>query len=250
MSDDGAEPRSSELRTGLDGLANLIKHFIVRDIIYAIGGGVLLLSAAYGFGSLSSLEEGLRTAPPLLSLLAVGVAWAVGYAVSDGLGGIMPALLFRGWRFKVFGPRKAQLRFGGPRWWPFVRSDYIATPQTFPKHLFESFTQRHWVSAEDAKVSIDQCREAAGDLIDREFGSYHRTAMLRHLGTALGASGLLSTAFIFVGARTHGVRHPWLVAAGPLAISVLLLMIGWVKALQQQQDMIREAVRQKDHPRR
>src|SRR5215475_6949835 len=87
------QQQQSEGLKGLDGLANLIKHFIVRDLIYAIGGGLLLVSVVYACGVLDAELRALAGAPSIVSLLVVGAALAIGYAVSDGLGGIVPALL-------------------------------------------------------------------------------------------------------------------------------------------------------------
>ena len=217
---------------GMDALANLAKHFIIRDVIYAIGGGVLILSATYACGSLSTELQALATAPTIASLLLIGISWAVGYGVSDGLGGIVPALLNGSLRS---GAKPYNLQ--SPSWWPFVRTDYIHKAQDWPKRLFESFAQEEWKPPSRDEVSVDDFRETAADLIDQEFGSYHRTVLLRHLGSAIGACGLLSSLttifgmWMKVGWTALGVVF----SLGGVFVSVLLLMIGWVKALQQTQ---------------
>jgi len=71
-------------------------------------------------------------------------------------------------------------------------------------------------------------------LIKEEFGPYHRTVPLRHLGAAVGGSGLLSALLFGAGALfvAHDTFVVW-VALGGIVVSLLLLALGWIKALQQ-----------------
>jgi hypothetical protein len=225
---------------GLDGLANLVKHFIIRDIIYAIGGGLLIMSIVYAAGALREELEFLGKAPTVISLLLIGTSWAIGYAVSDGLGGVLPMLFMRK-KEMATGSFSAK---GGPKFWPFVRPDFIDVPQELPKRLFQSFSQQAW-EARDQKVTVDDVRAAAAALIDREFGSYHRTVLLRHLGTAVGACGLLASVITLVGVAYNHSPLGWWFSIGGFLISVLLLMIGWIKALQQTHEINKEANRRK-----
>jgi hypothetical protein len=239
VGDDVSESKP-EGGSGFDALANLVKHFIVRDVIYAIGGGVLILSLTYAFGDLRGELTYLKDAPTVVSLLLAGVAWAVGYAMSDGMGGIIPACWPKAWQ---------------PRLWPFVKTDYIGHVRRLPKRLFESFAQEEWrwnptepagrtetpATARDALPVIDHRRAVAADLIAQEFGSYHRTVLLRHLGSAIGACGLFAGALAFYGAWKHDNPLARAFAVGAVFVSCVLLAIGWVKALQQMNEINKEA---------
>ena len=224
---------------GLDALANLAKHFIIRDVIYAIGGGVLILSVSYASGTQPA--ELVEQSPTIVSLLLVGVAWAVGYAVADGLGGIVPALLNGSLRS---GAKPCEIH--SPRLWPFVRTDYFRKPQKMPRILFESFAQEKWETPTEEEVSVDNAREMAAALIDREFGSYHRTVLLRHLGSAIGGCGFLAGIIAFIGTAFRPNTLGWALSVGGIIVSALLLAIGWVKALQQAHD-INKAVMKSKH---
>jgi hypothetical protein len=199
-----------------ESLAKLFKHFIVRDLIYAIAGGVLIVGITYAAGNLSQQLAVLDEAPLIVTLLVAGVAWAVGYGVSDGLGGVVPTLL----------PTRVQ------QLWPLVPPYLPQAPGPWLQRRFDGFTSIQWPEG-IAKSSPRALGRAADALINQEFGEYHRTVLLRHLGGAVGACGCLASLIVLVAAVFRSDSLAFTYSMTGLLLSALLVVLGLIKALQQ-----------------
>jgi hypothetical protein len=201
----------------MESVAKVFKHFIVRDLIYAIAGSVLIVGITYAAGDLSQQLAALDEAPIMVTLLVAGVAWAVGYGVSDGLGGLVPTLL----------PTRVQ------QLWPFVPSYLPQAPGPWLQRRFYGFANIQWPQG-IVGSSSEALRQAADTLMNQEFGEYHRTVQLRYLGGAVGACGCLASVIVLVSAvfrADSGAAITYSIAG--LLLGALLVILGLIKALQQ-----------------
>jgi len=67
----------------MDELVKAVRHFIMRDVIFVLGGSVILISFVYLFHALGHATPDLEKIPNVLYLLGAGFAYFIGYVIQD-----------------------------------------------------------------------------------------------------------------------------------------------------------------------
>jgi cell division protein FtsW (lipid II flippase) len=81
-------------------LVKALKNFIVRDIIYIIGGAIVIISFLYLHNRMDFLLKHANDDHTAVCLLLLGIAYAVGYCFQDTaswIGIVTTASYFRPW---------------------------------------------------------------------------------------------------------------------------------------------------------
>lgn len=183
-----------------DALSELVKtlrYFIIRDMIYIIGGGIVLASVFDGVYGLDRLDN-----PPVaLWLLLGGVAWVVGYALQDGSGLVRLSSTL-----------------------------YTPQPNVIIKKLYLLFTRERW---DDSQLAISVLATTWCETKDEHMlAEGQRIIHLMMVGTTM-APCLAVAAVVFLG--RHWGSFPsakWLLGISGLVLSFVLWALGWVKNLQ------------------
>jgi len=106
----------------MGAFTRLLKDFFIRDVVFAIGRALVIVGVFYLGGRLSAELKSLEDARASIQLLLAGLAWAVGYAVYDGLGWLVQIPIF-------------------------VPSYHLEEPRgAFVRRLYERFTRTHWTA--------------------------------------------------------------------------------------------------------
>jgi hypothetical protein len=186
----------------------------MRDIVFIIGGGLVIFSLLHYFGHVQKILD-LRWG---FYLFIGGVAYVIGYAVQDGAG---------------------LLRIVTTR-------DYFKA-NWFVKFLYKRHTGQDWKDIEpfdSVKVRITIDEKASG----RSIGRLERYNSLRQIGTTIGPCGLIST--IIFGLHLCKAKCGFEITLRVVAfiLSLLLICLGWVKTAQYTQFLYRLFIEIKDKP--
>jgi len=186
----------------------------MRDIVFILGGGLVIFSLLHYFDNVQKVLE-LRWG---FYLFVGGIAYVIGYAVQDGAG---------------------LLRIVTTR-------DYFKA-NWFVKFLYERFTGQDWKDIEpfdSVKVRITIDEKASG----RSIGRLERYNSLRQIGTTIGPCGLISA--IIFGLHLFKAKSEFAITLTVVAfiLSLLLICLGWVKTAQYMQFLYRLFIEIKDKP--
>lgn len=146
-------------------LIKIIRHFITRDVIYIIGGSIVILSFMYKFNRISTTNL-----PVAFYILGAGVSYILGYTIQD--------------TFSLL---------------PFVKTRTRLQYNTFIQKLYKIFV------GEDGKwellmtINLDDARrELDSQGRERIQAQLERIITLKHIGMAIGSCGLVSSTFLIL----------------------------------------------------
>ena len=183
--------------------------FFFRDVMFVLGGSAIILSFLYVYDRLPSKEPSIG-----VYALAVGFAYALGYAVQDIF------TLFR-----------------------VVRAKAGVPPNSFAKFLYWLFERR---KVEFPNFKNDQYENAKywlyTDGPQRFRDDHERTESLKQIGTTLGPcvalSGLL---LLLLPLLKKYMCFDIVVTLAVLLLGISLFSLGWLKVTQQAQYLLKRA---------
>ena len=200
----------------MNELFKALKNFIVRDIIYIIGGASVILSFLYLFDKISIIEK----CSTFIYLYIAGIAYAIGYCIQD------ISTLFN-----------------------FVTTTYYFKVPSYLQRLYKRFTRQPWKDVPKFGMNeVIQINEKAHE--DNKY-ELQRIISLMQVGTTMGPCAILSglllyckLPFIFLessyGCSLTGLKvilenllFVWALAGVVILIGILLILLGWLKAAQQ-----------------
>jgi len=200
----------------MNELFKALKNFIVRDIIYIIGGASVILSYLYLFDKISIIEK----CSTFGYLYIAGIGYAIGYCIQD--------------IFSVFG---------------LTTTEYYFEVPYHIKQIYEHFARQPWKDVPKFGMNeVIQINEKAHE--DNKY-ELQRIISLMQVGTTMGPCAILSGLllyckfpFIFLespyGFSLTGLKvilenllFVWALAGVVILIGILLILLGWLKAAQQ-----------------
>ena len=196
----------------MDELVKALRHFLVRDIVFILGGAEVILSFLYLFDRVPS-------APPFTwALLFAGFAYILGYVAQDTA--------------SLLGIVRTQLR---------------VEPNRLAAKLFEVFDRADpRVCDERGKVTLDsgeslaKIREFVRRFPDeRIYASVERNAALKQVGTTFGSTSLFSGLLLAFRAIRTGHEFDIALAGSIIGLGILLVLLGWLKVTQQAVQVVR-----------
>lgn len=185
----------------MDELVKTLRDFITRDLLYVVGGGVVGLSYCCLF------QVAVPPSPSTeMALLAIGIAYGVGYAIQDGLS--LTAI---------------------------VTTAPVVNPGRMVRFLYRRFVRAAW--SEIDLTAFNAAKEAFATIAsDRDYAQWNRIVSLKHIGSTLGSCGLVAALLLAAAAvRTRGESSAVALAAAALTLGATLLGLSWVKGAQQSQ---------------
>ena len=180
-------------------LPKSVREFLVRDLIYIIGGGCILVSFLYRFDRL----PGERT-PVAFYLLGTGVAYVLGCAAQD---------LFSIARFVTTGP--------------------VVKPGRFIRYIYRRFTGEQWGELKGFEPS--EVRQAIRSVLKEDearAAHYERAIGGMILATTMAPCTLICSGLVFWRALASCSGFDFALAGASLALSVGLFVLAWLKASQ------------------
>jgi hypothetical protein len=186
---------------GYRGEGNILYYFTVRNLVS------IIISFLYTFDRLPTQNIGTA-----LVLLCVGVAYAIGYTIQDGL--------------SLTG---------------IVTTQNIKEPGLIVKWLYKRFTNEEWkpVGGIDVDKATDFVTE---DKAEQELGEFQRIVTLRFIGTVVGPCAVISGILVVIKwlferratCDKEAAFDFWLALAA-LSLGVVLMALSWIKGAQQTQ---------------
>ncbi|HCO95357.1 MAG TPA: hypothetical protein DIU00_15645 [Phycisphaerales bacterium] len=198
----------------MNELVKALKNFVVRDIIYIIGGSSVIVSFLYLFNKTDIHGKEIHTA---IYILIAGLAYIIGYCIQDTASWIhivTTASFFKPWRSLIWFYE----RFLHRKWKP-IFSDIEGEDRR--NKILERLDQAELIIQE--KVSLDNKTE-------RE-----RIISLMHMGTTMGPCSFVSGILLLIKAFVDGnctFRFNITLAVSVLIISGLMIVLAWIKALE------------------
>ncbi len=199
----------------MNELVKALKNFVVRDIIYIIGGSSVIVSFLYLFNKTDMLGKETHTA---IYLLVAGLAYIIGYCIQDTASWIRivtTASFFEPWPSLIWFYR----RFLHREWVPIFPD--IVDAEERRNEIFERLDKAELIIQE--KTSVDNKAER------------DRIISLMHMGTTMGPCSLVSGILLFIKAfidRNYTFRFNITLTVSVLIISGLMIVLAWIKALQ------------------
>ncbi|MHC4169625.1 MAG: RING finger protein [Planctomycetota bacterium] len=176
-----------------------VREFVVRDIIYIIGGGSVIVSFLYCFDRLPN--EGT---PVAFYFLGAGIAYVVGCAIQD---------LFSIIRLVTTGP--------------------VERPGGFIRRVYRRFTGEEWLELKD--FDPGQVRQALRSVLKNDevrAARYERAISGMILATTMAPCTFLSGSLILLRTICSPSAFDFAVAAAALLLSLGLFVLAWLKAVQ------------------
>lgn len=194
-------------------VVKVIGHAITRDLIYVVGGSVIVASFLYAFDRFSTGEM-----PMLLQLFLVGVSYVLGYAAQE-----------------LFG------------FLHITSTEHPPSPPRWAVCLHHRFTHGDWVNIgdKDYQMAEDVLFKQAAELGGRAIERINRIIMLKQIGATMGACG--AVALVFLARRVfHTAFHTSCtfdicLSLGVLIATAVFIAISWVKRLEESRTKVQLA---------
>jgi len=199
----------------MNALVEALKDFIARDILFVIGGASLMLS----FCMLIGIP--IPSNPSLYAVLfGVGVAYGIGYVIQDGI--------------SLIG---------------LTTTGTVKRPGSLIRVLYRRLTGSEWkkIETDEEMKELGKAKKAFNDIAnDNNRAQWHRTVVIKQIGTTLGSSWLLISILLLIARFILKDRanylpdglEPWHLlpmGIGGLIFSFVLIGLSWVKGAQQSQ---------------
>jgi len=193
----------------MNELVKAIKNFIVRDIIYIIGGTSVIVSFLYLHGQLKMIiSTNTQTA---VYFFVAGLSYPIGYCIQE-IASITRIVTTASY----FDP------------WPILTRVYRRFTHEPWKDPYKKLGERENIVN---KVKEDELR-IQRYASERQMAEIERTISFMQLGTTLGPCGIVSSALILIRAICRNCCFDMWLFRTTLIISVFLITMGWLKALQ------------------
>lgn len=185
-----------------------VENFITRDLMYILGGSILLSSLLVTFGHEESLLTFISTGSILQTILAFGFSYVVGYVTLE-----ISRLIW------------------------IIPPIYKYRPSQIIQRSYSKFAGVNWINPPDDNP-YDSVYELYSDAHDRVFIELQRLITLKHIGSTIGACSLIGSIFLAVYALRVDIDYI-IIVIFLFVFSLLLLLAGRLKAAQQAQFMSR-----------
>jgi hypothetical protein len=189
-------------------LVKAFKDFIARDLIFIIGGSSVILAFLYLFDCFHPYDP----FPVPYYLIAAGIAYTVGYALQD-----FSCLI------------------------GFVTTARLHTkqPNCFVQCLYSRFLRGEpWENTKglDLDRAADWIKEKP-----HQRAEYERIITLMQVGTTMGPCSFVSEVLVLLKSFSGAGDFNCVLGILALLFSVILILLGWLKAAQQTQFLARIA---------
>jgi hypothetical protein len=182
----------------MDELAKIIKHFVYRDSAYIIGGSCVIVV----FFRLFNRPDLFYLSTAGIFLFA-GVAYAVGYALQDGLS--ITRLL---------------------------TTSIVEQPPKFVGWLYGRFERIPWVELQEGQATKAREVIMSSDTSGHFLSELQRIETLLVISTALGSSAFVSGILLAIKAVMSKNPFDISIAISVLIIAFILICLGWLKSAQ------------------
>lgn len=188
----------------MNQLIKALKNFIIRDIIYIIGGASVILSFLYLLGKTNIISD---PTSKVAYLYIAGISYVVGYCVQDTAS-----------------------------WLGIVTTASHFTPCRIQKWFYRRFTHSPWQGIPLTRNELNQAeliiqeRACADNKAGRE-----RLISLLQVGTTIGPCGLVAGILLLIKTFIDANRASAfniILAGSVLLTSALLIILAWIKTLQ------------------
>ena len=198
----------------MEALVRALSRFIARDIFYAPGS----LSVIFSFMVAMDVDPPSNLPTPHI-LFAVGIGYVLGYAIHDGF-----ALT------------------------PFVNASLVVHPNWFLIALYERLARMKWQAPENFDAFGTYLRMYS-DLSPEQTAPIERMISLNHIGTTMGANGIVS--FVLFGLVWYwgdSSAIKGVLCISSFVLSVLLLCLAYLQAMETHRALgqLRERFRKED----
>lgn len=186
-------------------------RFLFRDVVFAAGGGLVILSLLYLFGGVPKQDPGT-----VGYTIAVVISYGLGYAIQDVLT-IM---------------RVVRTKAGVPPW-------------SYPKLLYKLFERREVQYKHLSKEEYRTAYSAAKNRLYSEEGSdrdrqdHERIEALKQVGTGLGPCLVIAGLCVFLKSLcADEMPLPGSIGIFGMLLGLALWSLGWLKVTQQAQYLL------------
>jgi hypothetical protein len=184
-------------------LVKILGKFFSRDFLYILGGASVLFSVLYAF------DKNIAGAYPVeIKIFVVGVCYVLGYLIQDVLS-LTPLIT-------TSQPK----------------------PKSFLKWIYKRFTKKNWERIHEVDYAITRI-ELTKKYQVKDLEDLERLISLKHIGTTMGSCWLVSGLILIVKGIYSKIIHTDLFGFIVLALGVLLIILGWLKGMQQYQLLYR-----------
>lgn len=195
----------------MDNIAQVIRYFIYRDLIFILSGSTVIISAFYLYEKLELISEKLSL---IYIFYFIGFSYIIGYIIQD-----------------IFGLLKINP----------VRA-YLRPPPSIVKRLYRWFEGENWshqnIEKNDIKnIQIEMYN--ASEEWDRSKAFLERIFVLKQISTAMFPSFLISSSIIGMHAINTKTNLDYALAILFLFLSFTLLILGWIKSAQETDYILR-----------
>lgn len=181
----------------MNELVKALSKFINRDIPYVMGGSAVILCFLYLFDIKIPKEF-----PLPITLLIVGIAYVLGYAIQDGISFTL-----------------------------ITNTSMIVTPNKLMKKLFKKWAREDWNVPDDFD-SIGVYLALYNDQKIDVLAPIERIIFLKHIGTTMGASFLVCTILLGIKSVSQPTALNISISTVTLIFSILLIFLGWLQVMQ------------------
>ncbi len=195
----------------MESITRAFARFVERDTFYIIGGLSVLWSIGLIFGHdfLSDTSRGAGFEDPFLSLstATILILVVISYVLAICI----------------------QVIFGLT---PIVNTGLYYKKNRFLKFWYEKETRKNWPIIED-DTNLDDIYYEYHETIDKDKrAAFDRQASLKHIGHTVGSCWMVTSIIVFFYSWKYSNQDYVLVGAIIFALSVILILEGWIKGIQ------------------
>ncbi len=185
----------------MNELVKAMRHFIMRDLVYILSGGAVILSALHLFDQSPSPNDSW-----VLHGLLAGVGYFIAYAIQD-----MLCLTH------------------------LITTTHVKKPCGFIRLIYELYMHEKW---QEVNINIDEIVQTFGDDYETRY-EFERLVMFQLIGTAGGSCMLACAALFFVRWVWYLEKFDLFVTFVGAILGISLIILGWLKGAQRAQFMSR-----------
>lgn len=189
----------------MENLIIFFARFLYRDIIWILGGSLVLITIAYG-ADFEEAELAIAELTNAVYFLAAVFSWIVGYVVQD-IAGILHITSTS------------------------VESKIATNPSNFVKWMYKRFIGSDYCPPSES-VDVTHVWFPLKDNSTAEGAYYERLIGLLVVGACIGPASLIAAISILVHAAPQFDTHSIVTSVLLLLLSVFLLVLARIKLLQ------------------
>ena len=185
----------------MNELVKVIGKFFTRDFLYIVGGASVVISILY------SLDYDIAIEHPIeIKIFVVGVCYVLGYLIQDALS-LTPLI-----------------------------TTHQVEPKKFLKWIYKRFTKKDWeqipkIDYVQARIELEKKYQKVRGVLEE----VERVISLKHIGTTMGSCWLIAAVILIIKGICSKITSIGVLGLIILSLGVLLLILGWLKGMQQYQ---------------